>query len=135
MDELSDEQLVDRLLTLENDGQFERRTQLEGERFLSLIQDPETGRGYVLQHGVDDTEGAEIPADSEVWQYDDLGQASAAYDQILAEARAAGEVVDEDSDEDLGDVETGGAELRDPYAGAYEDDPLMPGGEDDLTRP
>lgn len=40
MEEPSDEQLVDRLLRLENEGEADRRAELEGERFLSLIHDP-----------------------------------------------------------------------------------------------
>src|SRR5437879_13167031 len=61
MQERSEEQVISRLLELENDGQAERRAQLSGERFLSLLNDPDTGRSYILRHGTDETEGAEIP--------------------------------------------------------------------------
>ena len=107
MEELSEEQVVDRLLRLENEGP-DRRAELTGERFLSLIHDPERGRAYVLRHGLDETEGAEVPEGTEFWEYD----------------RMTGELVDEDSTEDLGDTETDGAELRDLHA-ADEDDPLV----------
>jgi len=111
---------MSRLLELENDGQAERRTGLTGQRFLSLIQDPDTGRAYVLRHGVDSTEGAELP-EGEFFEYPNGGVAAQAYDQMLAEARSAGEVAEEDSTEDQGDFETGGAEIRDMYADTDED--------------
>jgi len=111
---------MSRLLELENDGQAERRTGLTGQRFLSLIHDPDTGRAYVLRHGVDSTEGAELP-EGEFFEYPNGGVAAQAYDQMLAEARSAGEVAEEDSTEDQGDFETGGAEIRDMYADTDED--------------
>lgn len=112
---------MSRLLELENQGQADRRTQLAGERYLSLIQDPDSGRAYVYRHGVDDTEGAEIP-EGEIYEYPNIGAASDAYDQLLRESQAAGEVTEEDSTGDEGDFETGGAEIRDQYADT--DDPL-----------
>jgi hypothetical protein len=121
MQEQSEEQIISRLLDLENDGQAERRTELSGERFLTLIQDPDTGRAYVLRHGVDNTEGAEIP-ESELFEYPNVDAASTAYEQLLAESKAEGEVVEEDSTEDIGDSETGGAEVRDLYADMDEDE-------------
>ena len=130
MNERSEEQIIDRLLTIENDGGADQRAELTGERFLSLIQDPDTGRGYVLRHGMDDTEGAEVPEATEFWEYARLDEAQRVYEQFLAEARQAGELVDEDSDEDLGDFETGGAEIRDEFS-ADDDDALIPGGEED----
>ena len=123
MRDLSEEQILDRLLTIENSGEAERRAELTGERYLTLIHDPETGRGYVLQHGVDDTEGAEIPEGTEFFQYPDLEEAERVYNNLLAEARQAGELVEEDSDEDVGDSETGGPDLRlkDRYSASDED--------------
>ena len=112
---------MSRLLELENQGQADRRTQLAGERYLSLIQDPDSGRAYVYRHGVDGTEGAEIP-EGEIYEYPNIGAASDAYDQLLRESQAAGEVTEEDSTGDEGDFETGGAEIRDQYADT--DDPL-----------
>ena len=121
MQERSDEQIKSRLLELENSGEADRRTELTGERFLSLIHDPDTGRGYVFRHGVDNTEGAE-PPESELFEYPNADVAAVAYEQALREARAAGEVVEEDSEEDVGDFETGGAEIRDLYADMDEDE-------------
>jgi hypothetical protein len=124
MQEQSEEQILSRLLELDNAGQAERRTQLSGERYLSLIIDPDTGRGYVLQHGVDDTEGAEIPEGTEFYAYPTAEAAGRAYDQLLAESAQAGEVVEEDSTDDEGDFETSGAEVRDLYSDE-DTDPLI----------
>ena len=73
MEEQSEEQIISRLMALENDGQATQRAELTGERFLSLLQDPESGRGYVLLHGLDETEGAEVPPGTEFWQYPHWG--------------------------------------------------------------
>ena len=124
MQERSEEQIISRLFELENEGQAERRAELSGERFLSLIQDPHTGRAFVFMHGTDETEGAEVPPGTEFWEYPTPDEAGRAYDQLLAESGRAGEVVEEDSDEGLGDSETGGAEVRDRYS-ASDDDPLV----------
>jgi len=121
MQERSEEQILSRLFELENTGQAARRTELSDAQFLSLIQDPDDGRGYVLRHGTDETEGAEIPPGTEFWEYPTFDEAGRAYDQLLAESGKAGEVVEEDSDEDLGDSETGGAEVRDRYSASDED--------------
>lgn len=129
MDELSEEQVVDRLFTLENDGLAEQRAELTGERFLSLVNDPDSGRAYVFRHGLDDSEGAEVPEGTEFWQYPRLDEAQRAYAQLLEEAREAGELVEEDSEEDIGDSETGGAEVRDRYS-ASDEDPLTAGEEE-----
>ena len=94
MAQRSEEQIIDRLFTLENEGMADRRAELTGERFLSLIHDPASGRAY--------------------------------------EARQAGELVEEDSDEGLGDEEVDGAELHDVYF-ADDDDPLV-AGEEDVPR-
>ena len=118
MQENSEEQTISRLFELENSDQAERRAELTGERFLSLINDPNDGRGYVLRHGTDETEGAEIPPDTEFWEYPNAESAAQAFEQLLAEARQAGELVEEDSTEDMGDSETSGAEVRDRYADA-----------------
>jgi hypothetical protein len=121
MDELSEEQVIDRLFALENEGLAEERAELTGERFLSLIHDGDSGRTYVFRHGVDETEGAEVPEGTEFWDYRALDEARRAYGQLLQEARQNGELVEEDSEEDLGDSETGGAEVRDRYAASDED--------------
>jgi hypothetical protein len=116
--------MIDRLFALENEGMADQRAELTGERFLSLIHDPDSGRAYVFQHGLDDTEGAEVPDGSEFWEYGSVEQAERAYQQLLTDARESGELVEEDSGEGMGDQEVDGAELRDVYS-AEEDDPLV----------
>ena len=122
VEDRSENEIVSRLIELENDDQAERRVRLSGERYLSLLQDPDTGRAYVFRHGVDDTEGAELPDDTEFFEYDTIDVARSAFNQVLGEARRAGHVVDEDSTDDLGDFESGGAEVRDLYADVDEDE-------------
>ncbi len=128
MQERSEEQIISRLLELENSGQAERRAELSGERYIALIQDPETRGGYILQHGFDETEGAEVPVGTEFWDYDTWDEARQAFEQLLREARDAGELVEDDSTEGIGDSETGGAEVRDRYS-ASDEDPLVAGDE------
>ena len=122
MDERSEEEILGRLLELENGGQAEQRAELTNERFLSLLHDPDTGRSYVLRHGTDETEGAEIPAGTEFYEYSAPDEAQRAYEQMLDESRRAGELVDEDSSDDIGDFESSGAEVRDMYADVDEDE-------------
>ena len=122
MQDRSENEIVSRLLELENGEQAERRVRLSGERYLSLLQDPDSGRSYVFRHGVDDTEGADVPQDTEFYEYETIDIARRAFNQILGEARQAGTVVEEDSTDDLGDFETGGAEIRDLYADQDEDE-------------
>jgi len=121
MEERSEEQVISRLFDLENDGRATQRAELTGERFLSLIQDPDNGRGYVFQHGLDETEGAEVPPGTEFWQYPTWEEAERAYAQLLEEDRQAGELVETDSEEGIGDSDTGGAEVRDRYSASDED--------------
>ena len=116
MQDRSEEQILSRLLELENDGQSERRTELTGERYLTLLHDPDNGKSYVLRHRTDETEGAQIPEATEFFEYAQVDAAQQAYDQLLTEARQAGEVVEEDSTDDIGDFETSGAEVRDLFA-------------------
>jgi hypothetical protein len=125
MQEQSEEQIISRLFELENSGQAERRAELSGERFLSLVHDPGSGRAYVFRHGTDVTEGAEVPPETEFWEYPTSDEAARAYDQLLAESGRAGELVEDDSDEGIGDSETAGAEVRDMYS-ASDEDPLIP---------
>jgi hypothetical protein len=122
MQEKSEEQVLSRLFELENEGQAERRAELTGQRFISLIQDPDSGRGFILQHGVDETEGAEIPPGTEFWEYPTWPEAERAFDQLLAESSRSGEVVEDDSTEGIGDFETAGAEVRDLYSASDEDE-------------
>jgi hypothetical protein len=129
MEERSEEQVITRLFDLENDGQAAQRAELTGERFISLIQDPNNGQAYVFQHGLDETEGAEVPPGTEFWEYPTLEEAERAYAQLLEEDRQAGELVATDSEEGIGDSEAGGAEVRDRYS-ASDDDPLIENVED-----
>ena len=122
MEERSEEQIVARLMELENDGQADRRSELSEERYLSLITDPDTGRSYVLRHGTDSTEGAEIPEGTEFFAYSTTDEAQRAYEQLLNESRASGELVEEDSTDGIGDFETEGAEIRDLFADQDEDE-------------
>src|ERR1700716_2800967 len=129
MEERSEEQVISRLFDLENSGQAAQRAELTGERFLSLIQDPDNGLGYVFQHGLDETEGAEVPPGTEFWEYPTWDAAERAYAQLLDEDRQAGDLVELDSEEGLGDSDTDGAEVRDRYS-ASDEDLLIEGGED-----
>ena len=129
MEERSEEQVISRLFVLENGGQAAQRAELTGERFLSLIQDPDDGRAYVFQHGLDETEGAVVPPGTEFWDYPTFDEAQRAYAVLLEEDRQAGEVVEVDSEEGLGDSDTGGAEVRDRYS-ASDEDPLIERDED-----
>src|SRR5919198_5106122 len=131
MQERSEVQLIDRLLKLESQDQSERRAELTDERFLALIEDPDSGRGYVFRHGVnvstyelDDSEGGDVPEGTEFWEYANLEEAGRAFEALLGEAREAGELVEEDSDEAVGDVAVDGAELNDLYSASRED-PLV----------
>jgi hypothetical protein len=130
MEERSEEQIISRLYELENDGQAAERAELTRERFLSLVQDPVNGRAYVFQHGFDETEGAEVPPGTEFWEYPTLDEAERAYNQLLEEDRQAGELVETDSEEGLGDSSTDGAEVRDRYS-ASDEDPLVEDGDTD----
>ena len=97
MEERSEEQVISRLFDLENSGQAAQRAELTGERFLSLIQDPDNGLGYVFQHGLDETEGVEVPEGTEFWEYPTWDEAQRAFTQLLEEDRQAGELVEVDS--------------------------------------
>jgi hypothetical protein len=130
MEDRSEEQIISRLFDLENDGQAAQRAELTGERFISLIQDPVNGLGYVFQHGLDETEGAEVPVGTEFWEYPTWDEAERAYAQLVAEDRQAGEVVETDSEEGLGDSDAAGAEVRDRYS-ASDEDPLIADGNGD----
>ena len=130
MEERSEEQIISRLYELENNGQAAERAELTGERFLSLVQDPANGRAYVFQHGFDETEGAEVPPGTEFWEYPTWDEAERAYNQLLEEDRQAGELVETDSEEGLGDSSTDGAEVRDCYS-ASDEDPLVEDGDTD----
>jgi hypothetical protein len=121
MEERSEEQVMSRLFDLENSGQAAQRAELSDERFISLIQDPDNGRAYVFQHPLDETEGAEVPPGTEFWDYPTFDEAQRAYAQLLEEDRQAGELVEVDSEEGIGDSDAGGAEVRDRYSASDED--------------
>jgi len=133
MQEQSEEQVISHLFELENNGQAAQRAELTGERFLSLIQDSGNGRGYVFLHGLDETEGAEVPPGTEFWEYPTWDEAERAYAQLLEEDRQAGELIATDSEEGLGDSDTDGAEVRDRYS-ASDEDPLVASAEDPLSE-
>src|SRR2546423_10676708 len=122
MQERSEEEILSRLLELENDGQAERRAQLTEERYLTLLHDPDTGRSSILRHGSDHTEGAEIPRNTEFYEYAAADTAQRAFEQLLDESRRAGELVEDDSSEGVGDFESSGAEIRDLYSASDEDE-------------
>jgi len=124
MQERSEEQIISRLLELENAGQAERRVELDGRSFIALIHDPDNSLGYVLKHGVDETEGAEIPEGTEFWEYSTAQEAERAFEQLVAESATEGAVVEDDATDDVGDFETGGAEVRDLYSDS-DTDPLI----------
>lgn len=124
MQESSENQVLARLLELETTGQAERRARLAGESYLVLVHDPDSGRSYVLRHGTDETEGAEIPPGTEFYEYATADESQRAYEQLLDESRRAGELVEEDSTDDIGDFESEGAEIRDLYAD-QDEDPLV----------
>jgi hypothetical protein len=130
MEERSEEQIITRLYELENDGQAAERAELTGQRFISLMQDPVNGRAYLFQHGLDETEGAEVPPGTEFWEYPTWDEAERAYNQLLEEDSQAGELVATDSEEGLGDSSTDGAEVRDRYS-ASDEDPLVEEGDTD----
>jgi len=132
MTQPSEEQIINRLLELENSEDVDRRAELLGERYLSLIHDPASNRSYILQHGTDDTEGAEVPPGTEFWEYADQAEAERAYEQLLGEARRSGDLVEDDSLEGIGDAETAGAEMRDRYS-ALDEDPLVRDSETEET--
>lgn len=123
--EQSEEQIISRLFDIENAGEADQRARLRGERYLSLIKDDQSGQAYVFRHGVDDTEGEEIPEGTEFWAYDTFDEAERVYGQLLSVERRAGQVIETDSDDDLGDSETGGAELRDLYSDSDDDNLIV----------
>jgi hypothetical protein len=124
MEERSEEQVISRLFDLENGGQAAQRAELTRDRFISLIEDPNDGRAYVFQHPLDETEGAEVPPGTEFWEYPTMDEAERSYLQLLEEDRKAGELVDVNSEEGLGDSESDGAEVRDRYSASDEDDQI-----------
>jgi hypothetical protein len=131
MQERSEEQILSRLLELENAGQAERRVELDGQTFIALIHDPDNSRGYVLKHGVDETEGAEIPEGTEFWEYPTAREAEQAFEQLVNESAREGAVVEDDATDDVGDLESGGAEVRDLYSDSDTDLLIDSEGADD----
>ncbi|MBO0690516.1 MAG: hypothetical protein J2P40_13215 [Candidatus Dormibacteraeota bacterium] len=118
-----DEELASRLYELETQDLADRRAELTGDRWLSLIHDQVSSRAYVFRHGVEDTESGGVPADAEVWEYPTFEQAEQAYAALLGEAAAEGELVDPDAeDEEPVDYDAEGAELQDVYSDEDTDD-------------
>jgi hypothetical protein len=131
MQERSEEQIISRLLELENAGQAERRVELDGQTFIALIHDPDNSRGYVLKHGTDETEGAEIPPGTEFWEYPTGQEAEQAFEQLVNESAREGAVVEDDATDDVGDFESGGADVRDLYSDSDTDLLIDSEGADD----
>src|SRR5437660_12399175 len=92
MEERSEEQVISRLFDLENSGQAAQRAELTGERFLSLIQDPNNGLGYVFQHGLDETGGVEAPEATEFWESQRWDEGQRAFTPLMEEDGQAGEL-------------------------------------------
>ena len=70
-----------------------------------------------------------MPPGTEFWEYPTWDEAERAYAQQLNEDRQAGELVATDSEESLGDSDTGSAEVRDRYS-ASDEDPQIESSED-----
>lgn len=135
MPERSEEQIISHLLELENEEEIDGRVRLRGERYLSLLHDPDSGRSYILRHGTDETEGAEIPEGTEYFEYRSADAAQSAFEQMVAAERRAGRVVEEDSTDDLGDSAVDGAEIRDQYADLDEDELTQDGESEESDEP
>jgi hypothetical protein len=120
--ELSEQQIITQLWGLENDEEADRRAQLTGRQYLSLFMDKLNDRSYVFRHGIDETGGLDV-AEAEFWEYDTPDEAERVYNQLLRQAERTGRLVDPDSDNDMGDFETAGPELRGTTSDT--DDPLI----------
>jgi hypothetical protein len=70
-----------------------------------------------------------VPPGTEFWEYPKWDEAERAFAQLLEEDRQAGELVETDSEEGLGDSNEGGAEVRDRYS-AVDEDPLVGEGDE-----
>ncbi len=121
---LSEQEVLTRLFELENDEEADRRARLTGDRYLSLFLGKVDGKSYVFLHGPA-ADGGFSTDNSEFYVYETSGEAEGTYDQMLGEFRESGNLVEEDSLEDLGDFVSSGpdpddmAELRNST-----DDPL-----------
>lgn len=109
--EMSDQQIVTQLWELENNEEADRRAELSGGQFLSLFKEKLSERSHVFRHGIDETGGLDT-GDAEFWEYDTADEAERVFNQLLRQAEHHGALVDPDSDSELGDYETDGAELR-----------------------
>jgi hypothetical protein len=109
--EMSDQQIVTQLWELENSEEADRRAELTGGQFLSLFKEKLNDRSHVFRHGVDETGGLDV-GDAEFWEYDTGDEAERVFTQLLNQAARRGGLVDPDSDSEMGDIETAGADLR-----------------------
>ena len=82
----SAERIIQKLLILENEGRASERAELTGDRFLSLLVDPDSGYWYVLRHPIDETDGIEVPWGTGFWEYANKAQATQAYGLLLHDA-------------------------------------------------
>jgi hypothetical protein len=103
-DDRLDQRELAQLWHLENEGRADRRAELEGERFVSLFTDVLGGRSFVFEHGAEDAADDVSVGDAEFEQYDTAEQARIAYGERIREAREQGTLVDDSSEEDLGDA-------------------------------
>jgi hypothetical protein len=109
--EMSDQQIVTQLWELENNEDADRRAELTGGQFLSLLKDKLNDRSHVFRHGIDETGGLDA-GDAEFWEYETGDEAERVFNQLLSQAARTGRLVDPDSDSEMGDFETAGPELR-----------------------
>lgn len=109
MDDRLDQRTLARLWELENGEQMDRRVELTGQRFLSLFLDKLDGRSYIFRHSAEEqNETVSVGQDSEFWMYDTADAAALEFRRMVGAARRAGNLVETDDTDDLGDPFTDG---------------------------
>jgi hypothetical protein len=103
-DDRLDQRELAQLWHLENEGRADRRAELAGERFVSLFTDVLGGRSFVFEHGAEDATDDVSVGDAEFEEYENADQARIAFTDRLREAREEGALVDDSSEEDIGDA-------------------------------
>lgn len=121
-DDRLDQRLLAQLWRLENDGDADRRVALTGDEYLSLFLDAGNGRSYILRHGsAEANEEVEVGRESEAYEFEARHHAETAFEEMVREAADEGRLVEDASQDDLGDpatdgpttTETGRENLRD----------------------
>lgn len=107
-DDHLDQRELAQLWHLEAQDRADRRAELAGERYVSLFLDVLGGKSYVFEHGAGDASDDLSVGDAEFERYDTRQQARIAYADRIREAREAGELVDVDSEDDIGDASVDG---------------------------